>query len=294
MKIVLFYAAIFVLLVSSMAQGGAVGLTIKDYGISFGNSKRLTGLRFNLFDHDVENVNGLNLCFISMENPDFVMNGLAVGIWGTSISKRRGVSIDGLFAIFDQADGMVICGIGSEFGRVNGAILGGLLAGKDLHGIAACPLGINCERINGIGIGGLGILTSRAKGFTFGGIGIDSDVIHGLAVGGLGIQADEIKGIAFSGLGLESDEITGLTFGGIGVYGRYINGLQVGGLQVKGEVLKGVSIASNCYAAKKMIGVSIGLVNIAENLKGLQIGLINIAKNNKAPFKVLPLFNYHK
>jgi hypothetical protein len=40
-------------------------------------------------------------------------------------------------------------------------------------------------------------------------------------------------------------------------------------------------------------GLTIGIVNIADELHGVQLGLINIARN-KASFRVLPLFNYSR
>ena len=40
-------------------------------------------------------------------------------------------------------------------------------------------------------------------------------------------------------------------------------------------------------------GLTIGLLNIADELHGLQIGLINIARNKRS-FRVMPLVNYHR
>ena len=40
-------------------------------------------------------------------------------------------------------------------------------------------------------------------------------------------------------------------------------------------------------------GLTIGILNIADELHGLQVGVINIARNKKS-FSVLPLLNYNK
>ncbi len=76
--------------------------------------------------------------------------------------------------------------------------------------------------------------------------------------------------------------------------GREIRGFNISGLAIKGEYLDGFKAACFCQATGELNGVSIAVVNIAEDLHGLQIGLINIAKNNRAPYKVLPLVNYHR
>jgi hypothetical protein len=40
-------------------------------------------------------------------------------------------------------------------------------------------------------------------------------------------------------------------------------------------------------------GLTIGIVNIAQELHGLQLGLVNIARN-KSSFSVLPIANFHR
>jgi hypothetical protein len=57
--------------------------------------------------------------------------------------------------------------------------------------------------------------------------------------------------------------------------------------------MKGISVSSFHHFYEKQVGVSIGIINIAEELTGLQIGLLNIAKNNPPLFRVLPILNFH-
>ena len=40
-------------------------------------------------------------------------------------------------------------------------------------------------------------------------------------------------------------------------------------------------------------GLTIGIVNIAQELHDLQLGLVNIARN-KSSFSVLPIANFHR
>lgn len=59
----------------------ALNLTVNDYGISFGNSRRTNGLRINLTDNGLERVNGLNLTlWRPHDNPGAVVNGLALDL----------------------------------------------------------------------------------------------------------------------------------------------------------------------------------------------------------------------
>jgi hypothetical protein len=56
---------------------------------------------------------------------------------------------------------------------------------------------------------------------------------------------------------------------------------------------RGVSVSAFHDIRGRQHGLTIGIVNIADELHGVQLGLINIARN-KASFRVLPLFNYSR
>jgi hypothetical protein len=53
-----------------------------------------------------------------------------------------------------------------------------------------------------------------------------------------------------------------------------------------------VSISAFNRVRGRQSGLTIGIVNIANELDGLQLGLINIARN-KSSFRVLPFINYN-
>jgi hypothetical protein len=57
--------------------------------------------------------------------------------------------------------------------------------------------------------------------------------------------------------------------------------------------MEGFSAGAVNYFEDYQVGLSIGIVNIAQELNGIQLGLINIAKNNRSPFRVLPIVNAH-
>ncbi len=87
--------------------------------------------------------------------------------------------------------------------------------------------------------------------------------------------------------------MNGIMLGLVEVAGYEINGLAFGGITVNtrkytagGELsilnINGIAIAGGYVKANRMNGISIALVNYAEELNGIQIGLVNIAKNNSS------------
>jgi hypothetical protein len=56
---------------------------------------------------------------------------------------------------------------------------------------------------------------------------------------------------------------------------------------------EGVSIGGFNWIRGSQRGLTIGILNIAEELHGVQIGLINIARN-KESFSVLPFVNWSR
>ena len=57
--------------------------------------------------------------------------------------------------------------------------------------------------------------------------------------------------------------------------------------------LEGFSVAGFNYIYGSQRGLTIGIVNYAQELHGIQIGLLNYAGNNEGIAKLLPLVNAH-
>ena len=75
------------------SESRSLDLTVGDAGLSIGNSARLKGLRINWSDRGVEQVDGVNLTlWRPRENPDFIMNGLALGLVSPGASDGAPVS----------------------------------------------------------------------------------------------------------------------------------------------------------------------------------------------------------
>ena len=56
--------------------------------------------------------------------------------------------------------------------------------------------------------------------------------------------------------------------------------------------MRGASVSAYNRIQGRQHGLTIGIVNIADELHGVQFGLINIAKN-KARFRVMPIINWN-
>ena len=67
---------------------------VDDYGISFGNNPRGSGVRINFRDRHLETVNGLNLT-LWQPHDDVAgsVNGLALGLAGPAADNLRGLSV---------------------------------------------------------------------------------------------------------------------------------------------------------------------------------------------------------
>jgi len=115
----------------------SLDITYKGTGISFGNSKRINGVRFNLVDHEVEKVNGLNLTFWKpKDNPSAVMNGLAFGLVGLDARELNGFSFGGVGLAGEQIRGFSLGTVGLAVGDVDGIAIGGVgLAAGDIDGV---------------------------------------------------------------------------------------------------------------------------------------------------------------
>ena len=174
MKKLLYCVVIFLITSTCSCLASSLDIPIKGYGISFGNSRNFSGLRFNLTDSQVERVNGLNLTFWKpKENPQAEMNGFAFGLVGIDAGK---------------IDGIACVGVGLRAGEMTGVSFG--------------LVGIGANNITGLAIGGVGIGSKNIRGICVGGIGIGAEDMDGLFLGGIGIGAKKINGIAIGGISM--------------------------------------------------------------------------------------------
>jgi hypothetical protein len=216
---------------------------------------------------------------------------------------------------------------------VTGISLGGLalvgqgpITGLNLSGMAV----VSEDGVTGVSVGALGAVVSQGpiRGFQFGGLAVVSEEgLWGFQAAGLaGVTGGGMTGINLAGLALVAeDRITGLSVGGLAVVSQGpIRWLQAGGLAVVSEEsVTGLTLAGYRIHAPRLTGlalsivhmtptdltgigvggyndvrgvqrgITIGLLNRAQELHGIQIGLFNFAENNRAPFRYLPVLNLH-
>ena len=288
-----------------IAQG--LDLTVNHVGIAFGDVPRVTGLRLNYRDRNLDWVNGVNVTIWSPYGegtgtvPGIVrglalglpltgaarIDGIATGLFGASASDRiRGVGVGPIgLGAGGRLEGVMIGGLGvGSGGGMTGLGIGGLGIGSggSMRGAFIGGLGVGGGgSIDGIAIGGLGVGSSgNVTGLAIGGLGVGSGgTLRGIGIGGLGVGAPRVEGIAISALGVGAQNAKGALFAAwVKIEHGEMQGLTVGGFnQVRGL----------------HHGLAIGIVNYAEELQGVQIGLINIARNNPRGARVLPIANAH-
>lgn len=163
------------------------GIPTNSVGIGFGNSPKFSGIRFNIMDKHVEQINGINVTFWNhKENTEAVVNGISLGVLPTAGTLRSlNIGILGVAADKNMS-GLNIAGLG-------------LGAGQNLNGISIAGLGIGSgNQLNGIALAGMGLGSGGdMNGLFFGGLGVGAGgSLSGIVIGGLGVGAENLLGIS--------------------------------------------------------------------------------------------------
>ncbi len=252
----------------SSGTGTALNLTVRDVGLSIGDSKRTTGLRLNYRDRSLQRVTGINLTlWRPHDEAGGTINGIAVGLPLTGSHRIRGVGVGAGISAQSALDGLFVAPVG-------------LGSGEHLRGIAVGGLGLGAgDRVQGVMIGGLGAgAGEQADGLLLGGLGAGAGgTVNGILMGGLGAGAGEhANGILIGGLGAGAGEsATGLILGGLGAgAGDTLNGigLSVGGVGA-GDALKGLGIGGlGVGAGDSMTGLAVAGIGVgSSNVTGLSV-----------------------
>jgi hypothetical protein len=297
--------------------GQSLDIPVKGYGISFGNSKKFTGLRFNFRDKRVDRIDGMNITLWKAdENEGSIMRGISLGVIPEAgdmgyLQVGFGVAAEHQLSGFSvgilgagsggDMDGINIGGLGAGAGgSITGLNIGGLGAGagQNAVGLNIALLGAGAgQNLYGITVAGLGAGAGQnVAGLTIGGLGVGAGQnMTGVNIGGLGVGAgQELRGLSFAILGAGSPSIKGVTLAGFGIGGVEITGLTVAIAHVRIEndgILTGLTAGAFTYIKGLLKGVSLGIVNYAYEVSGIQIGLVNYVADNPSGLKILPLFN---
>jgi hypothetical protein len=293
-----------------------------EWGVSFGNSKKFTGLRFNFRDHWVDEINGVNLTlWKSFENENARVRGISFGILPEAgYLHGLNIGLGGPAAEYELSGlsfGLLGAGAGGE---LNGVALGGLGvgSGKNISGVAIGGLGVGTGGdFTGIGIGGLGVGSGGdLDGLFMGGLGVGcSGDLNGISFGGLGVGAGknmtgihagllglgtskDLTGIALAGLGAGAgEELTGIAIalGGVGA-GKRITGITIAGLGTgSGEGMSGIMIAGLGAGAPDIRGVVVGgLASGGVHVRGVALSAAHFRIEDEGELKgfACSAFNY--
>ena len=297
-------AAALVVPASVRAQG--IDLTVNDVGLAIGNKPRVTGIRLNYRDRNLQAVRGVNATiWMPYEPMSGTVDGVALGLPLTGARRITGLAA-GVFGVgaADEIVGLGVGGLGLGSGSgLRGIMLGGLGIGTGgrIAGLAASAVGVGAGgsmrglMIGGIGVGGGG----DVRGIALGGIGVGGGGnLRGLSVGGIGVGVGgSMQGISIGGIGVGAGgDVTGLNIAGIGVGAggtlKWISiaTVGVGAPRIEGFVLSAAAGAVTAKAAViaplyfrieegTLVGGSISSINYIKGAqRGLTIGLFNYAR----------------
>lgn len=271
-------------LVSTMQQIQSINLskffTVRPYqmsmvpGISSNgklNSQVINNISFNILGGYSGGVNGFELgglFNIDKKDVRLVQIGGLLNIDGASMT---GVQIAGIHnTVLDSVNGFQVGGIGNFVKRsVKGWQIGGIynhtggsFKGAQLSGVA----NFAGKQFSGLqGSGNYNVAGNSFTGAQIAGWGnfARGNTVGAQLAGNININWKDLEGAQISGLG--------------NLNGRHMKGVQIAGLgNINGGEMKGAQISALLNYTKKLKGVQIGLVNIADTSDGYSIGLINI------------------
>jgi hypothetical protein len=254
-------------------------LGIGSTGIGLGNTRRLNGIRLNLRDRWVEEVNGINLTmWKAKRNPHLTVNGLALGLVGPEASRIRGIGIGPIVSTNGFSGvGIGLFALASDHGDVSGIGLAGLAVASD-HGnvtginIAGLAVASDHGNVTGINAGGLAVATDHGNltGINAAGLAIASDHgdVRGINVAGLVVATDHgaISGLNASGLVIATDHGD--------IFGINATGLV---LATDGGRIRGINVSGGIIAADdgRISGLAVaggGILTEQGSINGIAIG----------------------
>jgi hypothetical protein len=211
-RVILVLAILFLFVYTPVVHAQSLDIPIKGYGISFGNSKNFTGLRFNIWDKDVEQINGLNLA-IASGGKGAAINGLFLGV----ASGGEAATVNGISLGFLS---------GGKEATINGISFAWISFIDNIKGISITGYGGGAKNIKGIGIGLVGYsVEEETNGILIGGVLTLGGVVNGVSVGGFNLAAKELNGVQI-GLFNFAEKLNGIQIGLVNYAGNNSPGLQ--------------------------------------------------------------------
>ena len=169
-------------------------------------------------------------------------------------------------------------------GKCQLAGVGNLVGGK-VTGFQAAGIFNQSYSVHGVQIAGVVNNTKTVTGVQIAGTVNNAKTASGIQIAGVANNAPKGKCLQIAGTVNNSDS-SGIQIAGTVNNAKVISGVQIAGIVNRANEIHGAQIAGVVNIAKKMKGVQIGFLNIADTCDGTAIGVINIIKNGVCQFEV--------
>jgi len=223
-----------------------------------------------------------------VKNDSFIVEKTALGKWLVS-SKQKLQSINlSKFFVARPYQVSVLPGLSTN-GKLNSQvinnfslnILGGYSGGTKGFELAGL-FNIDRKDVGFVQVGGLfNIVGGQMKGVQVGGVSnAVLDTAMGVQIGGVtNFTRDKFSGLQVAGVYNHAGAgLDGMQIGGVVNFTNHTTkGIQIAGVaNVSSRETKGVQIAGVVNYTRRLKGVQIGLINVADTSSGYSIGLINV------------------
>jgi hypothetical protein len=198
-----------------------------------------------------------------------VINKFSFNLLGGYTAGVEGFEIAGLFNIVKKD--MRYAQIGGVFNIVGGSVVGFQIGGLYNHVM---------DSVRGVQLAGLSsIVADKMSGVQVSGLYNNTKRMDGVQTAGLvNVNVWEAKGVQVAGLVNYAMSAEGLQVAGIAnVNIKETNGTQIAGIaNVSTKEVSGAQISGMVNYTRKLKGLQIGVINIADTSEGYSIGLVNI------------------
>ena len=220
------------------------------------------------------------------------------GMGSQQLTKGLNVNSFSLNILAGYSKGISGFEIGSLANIIGGDVKGGQVAGianivnGQINGLQlAGVFNYTFNHVSGVQISGVGnISNNNVEGLQLAGVSNNNKgTINGAQISGvLNTNLRKMTGLQLAGVAnIQIDKIIGCQLSGVYGIASDVKGVQLSGIMSHTtHDVSGVQISSLLNKARKLNGLQIGIVNIADSIEnGVQVGLFNIVKNGYRAFE---------
>ena len=228
------------------------------------------------------------------------------GMGSQQLTKGLNVNRFSLNILAGYSKGVSGFEIGSLANIIGGNVTGGQVAGianivnGQINGLQiAGVFNYTFNQVSGVQISGVGnVSNNNVEGLQLAGVSNNNKgSINGVQVGGvLNTNLRKMTGLQLAGVAnIQMDKMTGLQLSGVYGIASDVKGVQLSGIMSHTTSdVSGVQISSLLNKTRKLNGLQIGIVNIADSIEnGVQVGLFNIVKNGYHAFEFIKDETYY-